>query len=73
MVMYYTFPDKKVLLAHAKTFVSTRVNSLESDATHCIPADPQDERIAPFPIVLYCFSTIVVYSHIRYRQIHFLI
>jgi hypothetical protein len=25
---------------------------------HCIPADPHDKRIAPFPIVLYCLSTI---------------
>lgn len=58
MVMYYSFANKAELLAHAKTFVSNRVNSLESDATHCIPADPHDERIAPFPIVLYCFSTI---------------
>ena len=56
--MYYSFASKTELLAHAKTFVTNRVNSLESDATHCIPADPQDKRIAPFPIVLYCFSTI---------------
>lgn len=56
--MYYAFTNKTELLSHAKTFVSNRVNSLESDATHCIPADPQDKRIAPFPIVLYCFSTI---------------
>lgn len=56
--MYYRFTNKTELLVHAKTFVNNRINSLESDATHCIPADPQDKRVAPFPIVLYCFSTI---------------
>jgi hypothetical protein len=46
------------LVRYASDFVENRVNSLESDARHCLPEDPNDKRIAPFPIHLYCFATI---------------
>jgi hypothetical protein len=42
------------LVRCASDFVENRVNSLESDARHCLPEDPNDKRIAPFPIHLYC-------------------
>jgi hypothetical protein len=46
------------LVRYASDFVEIRVNSLESDARHCLPEDPNDKCIAPFPIHLYCFPTI---------------
>jgi hypothetical protein len=52
------FVQQNELVSHARRFVENRVNSLESDAKHCLPKDPHDERIAPFPILLYCFATI---------------
>jgi hypothetical protein len=52
------FVQPNELVRHARDFVENRVNSLESDAKHCLPEDPNDERIAPFPILLYCFATI---------------
>jgi hypothetical protein len=52
------FVQQNELVRHARGFVGNRVNSLESDAKHCLPRDPHDERIAPFPILLYCFATI---------------
>jgi hypothetical protein len=52
------FVQQNELVRHARGFVENRVNSLESDAKHCLPEDPHDERIAPFPILLYCFATI---------------
>jgi hypothetical protein len=52
------FVQQNELVNHARRFVENRVNSFESDAEHCLPKDPHDERIAPFPILLYCFATI---------------
>lgn len=52
------FLQQNELVSHARGFVENRVNSLESDARHCLPEDPNDKRIAPFPILLYCFATI---------------
>jgi len=46
------------LVRHARGFVENRVNSLETDAKHCLPKDPHDEYITSFPILLYCFATI---------------
>lgn len=52
------FAQQNELVRHARGFVENRVNSLESDARHCLPEDPNDPHIAPFPILLYCFATI---------------
>jgi hypothetical protein len=46
------------LVRYASDFVENRVNSLGSDARHCLPECPNDKRIAPFPIHLCCFPTI---------------
>lgn len=54
----YKFANQTELLTHARNHVNERVASLESDARHCLPVDPNDPRIAPFPILLYCFATV---------------
>lgn len=53
----YKFAQKTELLTHVRDHVNERVNSLESDARHCLLRDSKD-GIAPFPALLYCFATI---------------
>src|SRR5216683_2948643 len=47
------FADDAELNRFAKTFVETRVNSLEKDVRHCM-----EIPYAPFPAIAYCFATI---------------
>lgn len=51
----HRFAQKTELLTHARDHVSNRVNSLESNASHCLL---RDSGIAPFPALLYCFATV---------------
>lgn len=56
------FSDETELLAFAKKFVSERIDSLENDVKRCTGVQPDEllkhSRTAPFPALLYCFSTI---------------
>ena len=47
------FAQQTELLIHARDHVENRVNSLEKDVRHCLQGE-----LAPFPAILYCFSTI---------------
>jgi hypothetical protein len=52
------FTDKNELIQHARKFLmDERIHSLEKDVQHCLTyIDPL--VYAPFPALLYCFSTI---------------
>ena len=47
------FRDKAELLAYAENFTKVRLDSLQKDVNHCLKYP-----YAPFPALLYCFSTI---------------
>jgi hypothetical protein len=47
------FVEQKDLIRFAVDFVRERIASLEKDVQHCL-----SEPYAPFPALLYCFSTI---------------
>ena len=47
------FVEQKELIRFAADFVRGRIASLEKDVRHCL-----SEPYAPFPALLYCFSTI---------------
>lgn len=47
------FAEQRGLIRFAKDFIKERVDSLDKDVRHCLQAP-----FAPFPALLYCFSTI---------------
>jgi len=47
------FTEQIELIRFAKGFIIERIDSLEKDVGHCL-----QEPFAPFPALLYCFSTI---------------
>jgi len=47
------FTDKRELIRFANVFIKERVDSLDKDVRHCL-----QKPFAPFPALLYCFSTI---------------
>ncbi len=47
------FAEQRELIRFAKNFIRERIDSLENDVRHCL-----QEPFAPFPALLYCFSTI---------------
>jgi hypothetical protein len=47
------FQDVNELKKFARDFIRNRLNSLKKDVEHCLI-----EPFAPFPAILYCFSTI---------------
>jgi hypothetical protein len=47
------FADQKELIIFATNFIKERIDSLVKDVLHCL-----QEPFAPFPALLYCFSTI---------------
>jgi len=47
------FAQQTELITHARDHIENRVNSLEKDVRHCLQGE-----LAPFPAILYCFSTI---------------
>ncbi|MCU7871921.1 MAG: hypothetical protein KZQ91_04155 [Candidatus Thiodiazotropha sp. (ex Lucinoma borealis)] len=47
------FTEKNELIYFANMFVTTRVEALEKDVAHCMC-----EPYAPFPAIVYCFSTV---------------
>ena len=47
------FVEQRELIRFAKNFIEERIDSLEKDVHHCL-----QEPFAPFPALLYCFSTI---------------
>ena len=48
-----TFKNQTDLLDFARKFLRQRIMSLNKDVKHCLR-----EPYAPFPAILYCFSTI---------------
>jgi hypothetical protein len=48
-----TFKNQTALLSFARKFLRQRIMSLNKDVKHCLR-----EPCAPFPAILYCFSTI---------------
>lgn len=53
-----TFVDNNELVRFARNFVQERVNSLEKDVTYCLLEISSPIKYAPFPALLYCFSTV---------------
>jgi hypothetical protein len=47
------FPERNELKRFARKFVRERISSLKKDVNHCL-----NSPYAPFPAILYCFSTI---------------
>jgi hypothetical protein len=47
------FSETNELIQFARKFINNRVDSLEKDVSHCLR-----KPFAPFPAILYCFSTI---------------
>jgi hypothetical protein len=47
------FSEKNELIQFATRFLRTRIDSLQKDVAHCLK-----KPYAPFPAILYCFSTI---------------
>ena len=47
------FAEQRELIKFAKDFIKERIDSLDKDVRHCL-----QEPFAPFPALLYCFSTI---------------
>lgn len=47
------FSEQNELIRFAKQFVTERLDALEKDVNHCLA-----EPYAPFPAILFCFSTI---------------
>jgi hypothetical protein len=52
-VVSQRFSEKNELIRFAKDFVTARVDALEKDVAHCLR-----EPYAPFPAIMYCFSTV---------------
>lgn len=52
------FADQNELIKFARDFVKQRINSLEKDVTYCLLEINSPIKYAPFPTILYCFSTI---------------
>jgi hypothetical protein len=54
------FSEQKELIKFARDFVKDRIDSLEKDVKYCLqePHDLSSAAFAPFPALLYCFSTI---------------
>lgn len=51
------FAEQRELIKFAKDFIKERIDSLNKDVHHCL-----QEPFAPFPALLYCFSTIDLLS-----------
>jgi hypothetical protein len=51
----HKFADKTELLSHARDLVEQAVNSLWRDVKNCLKNEFEP---APFPAILFCFSTI---------------
>jgi len=47
------FAEQRELIKFAKDFIKERIDSLDKDVRHCLQVP-----FAPFPALLYCFSTI---------------
>src|SRR3989344_3371738 len=47
------FTEQNELIRFASEFVTTRVDALQKDVAHCLR-----EPYAPFPAIVYCFSTV---------------
>jgi hypothetical protein len=52
------FSDERELLDFAEKMLRDRIDSLENDVDRCLTSKPNLGRPAPFPALLYCFSTI---------------
>ena len=66
-MMIGRFADRKELLGFATVFIGGRTNSLRQDVDHCLGLLPPmamhgEVRYAPFPAILYCFSTVDLFG-----------
>src|SRR5215217_3637812 len=52
------FSDVNDLIKYSRKFVKDRINSLEKDVKYCLIETNFPIKYAPFPALLYCFSTI---------------
>jgi len=52
------FSDANEVIQFSREFVKNRINSLEKDVKYCIMEINSQIQYAPFPALLYCFSTI---------------
>lgn len=54
------FSEQNELIKFARDFVKNRIDSLDKDVRYCLqePRNPSSPAYAPFPALLYCFSTI---------------
>src|SRR5215212_2354572 len=52
------FSDANEVIQFSREFVKNRINSLEKDVKYCIMEINSHIQYAPFPALLYCFSTI---------------
>ncbi len=52
------FSDANEVIKFSREFVKNRINSLEKDVKYCLIDSNSLVKYAPFPALLYCFSTI---------------
>lgn len=66
------FSEQNELVKFARDLVRNRIDSLEKDVTYCLrdQAQPPSAPYAPFPALLYCFSTLdkTPYNSKNYAQ-----
>ena len=52
------FANPNEMINFSRDFVRDRINSLEKDVQYCLMENNSPKQYAPFPALLYCFSTI---------------
>ena len=52
------FTDANEVIKFSREFVTNCINSLEKDVKYCLMETNSSIQYAPFPALLYCFSTI---------------
>ena len=52
------FSNPNEMIKFARNFINNRINSLEKDVKYCLTESNSSIQYAPFPALLYCFSTI---------------
>jgi len=52
------FSDPNEVIKFSRVFIKERINSLEKDVQDCLLENNSPIQYAPFPALLYCFSTI---------------
>jgi hypothetical protein len=52
------FANPNEMIKFSRDFVKDRIKSLEKDVQYCLRENNSPLQYAPFPALLYCFSTI---------------